>query len=425
MSPTLTRVALVVLLALAASNRRLAEVMRVTVRVDWVGAVAALGVGTALLLAGRRLARTPALWWFLAFVGAQALAAVLNAGVWPRGFRFLLIYGGALAYVVAVGLLIRDRATARFALGVMLAVAAAEAVLGVGTLLVRNTLALPSGTFNDLGQEYSYSRARGLLGEPNLFASFLLPPFAVALWRWPPEPRWRWPRALLVGVLAAALVCALTRVAWMAALGLVALWVWRLGPTRRQVGFVAGAVALTFVVLAATEWSMTGGDLRRGGIYRQTLWPFVTRGDSSVQGRIMEIETGRASILDRPIVGHGPGSSNRLEQFVAEGRVLRRRGWIANATVFVLHDSGALGLLALAGTLLAAALGAWRAARRLGDPVTRRDHEALAFGLVGVFLAWQSTHGLWQMYGYAAFGVLLAMHALPDGEAAAAAPPAP
>jgi O-antigen ligase len=410
-----------VLLALAASNKRLAEVARVSVRIDWLGSVVALALAVPLLIAGRRIPRSPALWWFLAFVGAQTLAALVNAGVWPRGFRFLVIYFCALAYVVALVLLIRDRATARFALGVLLVIAVAVSVLGIGTLFIRNILALPTGTFNDLGEESSYSRARGLLTEPNLFASFVLVPYAVALWRWPGEPRWRWPRALLVGVLTAALVCALTRVAWGLACILIVLWVWRMRPTRRQVGFVAACIVATFVVLLATEWPMTGGDLRRGGVYRQILKPAVSLGDSAVEGRIMEIETGTASIVKQPLIGHGPGSSNRLEQYVSEWQILRRRGWIANGTVFVLHDSGVIGLLALAGTVVAAALGARAAAPRFGDPATRHDHEAVAIGLAAVLVAWQSTHGLWQMYGYVAFGLLLALQALADREAASVA----
>jgi hypothetical protein len=414
---TATRIALVALLALAASNRRLAEVARVSVRVDWLGGGLALALLAPLLVAGRRLPRSAALSWFAAFVGAQALAALVNAGVWPRGFRFLVIYLCALAYVAALVLLIRDRVTARFAVGALLAIAAAESVLGVGTLLAKNVLALPSGTFNDLGDEAPYHRARGLLTEPNLFASFLLPSYAVALWRWPAEARWRWPRALLVAALTAALVCALTRVAWALALGLVLLWIWRRGPARRQAGFVAGTVLVSFVVLLATEWPMTGGDLRQGGVYRQTVKPVLERGDSAVEGRIMEIETGTAAILQRPLLGHGPGSSNRLEQRVSEFEVLRRRGWIANATVFILHDAGVVGLLALLGTVAAAALGARAAVRRLEDPATRADNEALALGLGAVLVAWQSTHGLWQMYGYAAFGLLVAIQALPGREA--------
>jgi O-antigen ligase len=415
-SPVVARAALVVVLVLATSNRRLLAIDHVALRVDWVGAAAALLAIVLALLARRRIPMSAPLAWFAAFVGVQALAAVLNAGAWPRGLRFLAIYVFALVYVLAVLALVQDRATARFALTALVAIVAAEAAVSVAALLVRNALGIPGGGWSP-GAPFQYDRARGLMTEPNLFASLALVPYAVALWRWGGEGRRSRIHAVIVGALTAALVCALTRVAWAIAVALVAVWARRVGPARRQVAFVAATAGLTFVVLTATEALMTEGHLARGGVYRQTAFALVKRRDSAIEGRLIELRTGFASFLERPWLGHGPGSSNLLEQRSDTGRLLRKRGWIANGAMFVLHDTGLLGLAVAAGAVAATALASRAASRRLRDPAARRDHEALAFGLAGVVLAWQSTHGLWQMYGYVELGLLLAVHAIARREA--------
>ncbi len=77
-----------------------------------------------------------------------------------------------------------------------------------------------------------------------------------------------------------------------------------------------------------------------------------------------------------------------------------------------LHDVGVVGLLAAAPTVIATALACRPHGARARDPADRADHEALALGLAGVVGAWQATHGFWQMYGYMAFGLLLALHAV-------------
>ncbi len=423
-TPLLPRAALVAVIAMATANRRLFDIGRLTFRVDWLGTALAVAVVVALLIAGRRIPRSAALAWFAAFVAVHGLSAWLNAGTWPRGYRFLVVYLCALAYVLAMVLLVQDRATARFAVGAFVLIVAAESLVGVGTLLVLNALALPSGAFLETGYQLPYHRARAFMSEPNLFASLLLAPFAIALWRFRGEGRRaRW-QGLLVAALTAGVVAGLTRIVWMLAAALVALWVWRVRPGRGKVAVVAAAAAATLVAVLVTELSMTDGDLSRGAVYRQTLRPAVLGRDAAVAGRVMELETGLASFLEQPLIGHGPGSTNRLEQYVAGGTIRRWRGWVANGTVFVLHDVGVVGLAALAGTVVATALACRRTAQALRDPADRADHGALALGLAGVLVAWQATHGFWQMYGYMAFGLLLALHAVARREAAAALPSA-
>jgi O-antigen ligase len=185
---------------------------------------------------------------------------------------------------------------------------------------------VPSGVFNDLGVEYSYRRAAGLMTEPNPFGSLALGPFAVALWRWGRAPGFAWPRALLAGALAVGLVCALTRVVWLLALGLGAPWCWRLRPGRAKGAFVAATVAATLGAVLVSELPMTRGDLTRGAVYRQTWKPAATGADTAVAGRLMELETGLAAVCGRPLLGHGPRAVNRLEQWVIPGQVRRWRG---------------------------------------------------------------------------------------------------
>jgi hypothetical protein len=89
--------------------------------------------------------------------------------------------------------------------------------------------------------------------------------------------------------------------------------------------------------------------------------------------------------------------------------------------LFVLHDSGLVGLVLFASALGAAAHQWWRAKGMLGEEDAELDHEALGVGLAATLLAWQGTHGLWQMYGYLFLGLVLASSDLAGGPRTAGA----
>jgi hypothetical protein len=421
-SPRIERAALVVLVLVAFSNRRFMEVAGVWLRADWVGAALALAIVVGLLRQGRRPPWSAALGGLAAFVLAQLVAAVWNRATWPSGLKFGTVYVFAVFYVLAMLLLVRDRATARFALTVVLVVAVVEAAMSAAAVWVSNLLDVGGGLLTSYRDPEGWIKARGFMNEGNIFASLLLVPLALSLWRWGRPVVWSWPPALAAGVLSGTMVFTLTRSAWATSLLIALAWIARVRPSRRQIGFVAVSIAVAGCLLAVSEAARSGDPSRTSGLYRQLVRPFVFRRDPAVRGRMIELRTGYRSYRRQPWIGHGPGSSNAVEQVVA-GR-MRRQGWIANGAMFVLHDAGRIGLVALVALVVAAAVASRRAAARFGDPAVRRDHEALALGLGGVLLCWQSTNGFWAMYGYLYLGLLLAMHALSREQAAAPAPPA-
>jgi O-antigen ligase len=124
-------------------------------------------------------------------------------------------------------------------------------------------------------------------------------------------------------------------------------------------------------------------------------------------GRLAITEATVRSWRLRPLLGQGAGSTNGLTVISDSGAVFKKP-WNGNITLFVLHDSGLVGLAALAALLAVTAAAGGRAVRR-----DRRAGEGsptgplLAAGLALLF-AYQFTHGLWLMYPYVYLGLLAA-----------------
>jgi O-antigen ligase len=269
-------------------------------------------------------------------------------------------------------------------------------------------------------------RARGAMSEPNLFGSLLLVPFAVALWRWigPPHVAKRPGAAALA--LSVGLVFAATRAAWVAAL--VVAW---LSPLRRrmrgrQLRQLALGAAAAAGLLLASDLVLRQGSLRATSLYDRLVPGEGTGFDGPLDVRLAELRAGLSSWRESPWFGHGAGSGKMLTQYVHGRRwtFVRTEPWISNGILFILHDSGLVGLALF--VVAAGAVGRqwWRARAQMGDLDARIDHEALGAGLAAVLLAWQATHGLWQMYGYLYLGLLLAMSrfAKHEGATISAAP---
>src|SRR5262249_33192742 len=119
---------------------------------------------------------------------------------------------------------------------------------------------------------------------------------------------------------------------------------------------------------------------------------------------------GVVSTTQNVLLGHGAGSVNRLSiVFPVAGWV--HRIWNGNVVMFVLHDSGVLGLgalLSLVGVIV------WRCRRARGRGTETEDEASrllvplLASGAALCF-AYQFTHGLWLMYPYVFLGLLTAV----------------
>jgi hypothetical protein len=405
-STTLERVALGALLLLATSNQPLGKVAGLTVRPDLVGGVLAIVVVLLALLARRRLPADPALFAFGGFVVFQLVSSVANRDAWPQGVKFSVIYVLALASIGAVLILVRDVKTARWMLNVVVVLAVAEATVAVVKVLAANLAGIPPpGPV----RARSFPRAEGAMSEANLFSSLLLVPFSVALWRWgaAERPARRLGAAGLA--LGAALVFALTRATWLAAIAVVYLSPLRRPPARARLRCLLTGVAVAFGLILGSDLLLRQGALGRTGLYDRLVTGVATGFDEPLVTRREEIRTSLASWRERPWVGHGAGSAKALKQYFSDPRYPRPHPWLSNGLLFVLHDSGLVGLILFASAVGAASIRWWRARGRLGDPAAELDHEALGVGLAAVLLAWQVTHGLWQMYGYQHLGLLLAL----------------
>jgi len=140
-------------------------------------------------------------------------------------------------------------------------------------------------------------------------------------------------------------------------------------------------------------------------IWSRLVEPVKTGLDWNMMGRLAVGRVTIASWLLRPMLGHGAGSINRLSTVLPTGRQVQKI-WNGNLVLFVLHDSGLLGLAALLGLAVAVcrqgvgaiSLGADRAIPSLAVPL-------LAVGGALCF-AYQFTHGLWVMYPYVYLGLL-------------------
>jgi O-antigen ligase len=422
LSRALERVALGALVFLATSNRPLGRVAGLTLRPDWASGALAVLIVLLALLARRRLPLSPALLGFGGFVAFQLFSSVANRGAWPEGVKFSLIYILALAYLCATLILVRDADTAHWVLSLVLVLAVVEASVSVLAVLSSNLIGVPSpGPM----LPRVFPRAEGAMSEANLFSSFLLVPFSVALWRWSARPRPAKLQGAACLALTAGLIFGLTRAAWIASLAVGWLSPLRLRPARVRVCVLLASAAVATGLLLGSDLVLRHGRLERTGLYDRLATGVLTGFDEPLDTRRTEMRASVASWRTSPWVGHGAGSANTLIQ--DPGNRWRRptKPWISNVFLFVLHDAGLVGLVLFLSTLGAAAYQWWRARGGFGDRTAALDHEALGIGLGAVLLAWQTTHGLWQMYGYLYLGLLLALSRLASPSPARAAPGTP
>jgi hypothetical protein len=408
----------------------LGTVSGLTITGDRILGLAALAALAALAVAGR-LHWTKVHTALALFVGAQALTTAINAQIWTQGPKFVTVYLLGFACFALTAECARGLDGRRWLTGGWIGVAAALSVVGTVSAVLSNVYQRPfwgSGGAQPLFQDTDYERilygARATFNEWNLFSSFLLVAFSMALWAWRRDAARHWRRAVLLVAMVFGLVNGITRAAWLSMLAIIALWWWKRCPRSRQAvapcATLAGALGAALLVQA----------LSLGAI---PIWARLFEHPSNLTHRVVINSVTVDSWLERPVsepealyaaaeravsegpgflgtaqnvlLGHGAGSVNRLSiVFPIAGRV--NRIWNGNVVLFVLHDSGMLGLAALLGVVVVVVWRARRVIARGADEETSLLIVPLLASGAALCFAYQFTHGLWLMYPYVYLGLL-------------------
>lgn len=158
-------------------------------------------------------------------------------------------------------------------------------------------------------------------------------------------------------------------------------------------------LALAFLLQAA----VLGGT---SPLWFRVVEPIKAGYDVNMQGRLVISRATIPSWLTRPLGGHGAGSSNQLPALFPGSEM--ERIWNSNLVLFVLHDSGLLGLAAL----LSLGGVVWRRGARAIRREAHGTTSSLAVPLLAVggalCFTYQFAHGLWLMYPYVYLGLLTA-----------------
>jgi O-antigen ligase len=378
----------------------------ITLTGDRLLGLAALGVFARLGAAGR-LHWTPVHSALGAFVSTQVVATALNAAAWPQGLKFVTVYLlGFACFCVAAELARNAEGQRRFATW-WIAVGAGLGLMGM-ILAIRANLTQQLVWGSGLAQRHLIApenqrlvfAGQATFGEWNLFSSFLLIPFALALWPGQPSAGSRatpW-RTLSMAALVFGLAFGFTRAVWLSMAGLIGLW-WRLRrPRWRQLAALASMLALAFLLQGGVQAVALGTSYRA----LATVDPVKMRYNSNLRDRLAISNATIESWLRRPLLGHGAGSINQLSAVLPK-RARIEKIWNGNFVLFVLHDSGLCGLAALLGFAVTVCRRGARAVRRAATPSLAVP--LLAVGAALCF-AYQFTHGLWLMYPYVYLGLL-------------------
>lgn len=333
------------------------------------------------------------------FVGAQILTTLLSAGTWPQGPKFVTIYVlgfacFALAAECARGADGQQRmASAWIAVAVVVSVAGTM-LANLSNVYQRRLWGTEQAQilFTDSPERLLLFGPQVTLLEWNLFSSFLLVPFTLSLWLWPRDGGAQRGRVAALAAMVFGIVTGITRAVWLSAAALVALWTWTKRPRPSQLATLSLMVVAALLVQALC--------LGVPPVLQRSLQV------STVAGRMTINRATIDSWLERPVLGNGAGSVNRLPVTTRDGRPMKV--WTGNMVLFVLHDSGGPGLATLLALGVVVGRRAWRALRRNAHtPTPSLVVPLLATGAALAF-AYQFTHALWLMYPYVYLGFLTA-----------------
>jgi len=328
---------------------------------------AALTVLLWQLPGGPRWARTPvdvpALGWIVALAIASFFAVDPSAS-WPRVLKgFLLVLVPVSAYQA------REERAARHAVAILLVSAGAAAVFALARFALH-------------GPEFP-NRVRGAVGHPLTYGgqAMLLGTLAAAI-AIRCRGRWRWGALLALGVLLPALAGTYTRSAWI---GFIAALAVILALTRaRWLAALGGGVASLAVVLP--------------GAYRARAFSIFDPQNPWNRERVHMWEPGLRMLRDHPWTGVGLQDLHPLyERYKSPGAV-EPAGHLHSVYVHVAATMGIVGLLALVflawGLLRAASRGIRRYRRspeegaRFGAAISLGVTAALVGFLVSGLMEW-------------------------------------
>jgi O-antigen ligase len=365
-----------------------------------------VAVGALVALALRRRLRWTGVHVALGvFLATQVFTSILNMKERPQGLKFSAIYLLGFACFALAAECTRRQADRRLSVGGWIVLGGIVSAVGtLATVMSQRSQKLLWGSnlaeelaSPDGGRIWVFA-ARGTFSEHNLFSSFLLVSFALGLWLW---CRDRGRRRLWViasiGAIVFGLVFGLTRAAWLSSAAMVVVW-WR---TKRPGWPRLATIGLLFAVAFSLQAAVIGSS----PLVFRVLRPVLRAEDFNLRGRALVNWATLASWQKRPLLGYGAGSANDLLVALQDG-TLSPKPWTANLVLFVLNDSGLLGLGALAAFLTVLGFKGWRAARRgAGIKMPPVSLPLLASGAALLF-AYQFTHALWLMYPYVYLGLL-------------------
>ncbi len=370
-----------------------------------LGLAAVMAVAAIALRGGLRW--TPVHAALALFAGIQMLTSILAMSAWPQGPKFATVYVLGFACFALTAACAGGAAGARQGARLWITVGAVLGVVGAFIGVLANLWRSPiwgSGVAEVLAAATSRRdifAAKVTFQEWNLYSSFLVVAFALALWSWRSEVGGdlrRWAGLLSVGGIVQGLVFGLTRAAWVDMAALAALWLWARRPPWRRVAALVLLVAFGFLVQAFV--------IGASPLYPRILRPLSIGWDHNIAVRVAINSRTIESWRERPILGKGAGSTKNVE--VRWFGALLQDVWNGNIVLFVLHDSGLLGLAAFVALLAVVARAGQRALRRGPDDATRSVLVPLLAVGVALLFAYQFTHALWMMYPYVYLGLLTA-----------------
>ena len=401
---------LVLLILAATCSAPLVRAVGVTVTGDRIlGVVALLAVGIVTLRG--QLHWTSVHSALAAFTGIQVLTSVLAASSWPPGPKFSMMYVLGFGCFALTAECARGREGVQRAAQLWIAIGAVWGLAGTFLSVLANVWQTtmwgtgPSG-FLEIQQNVHVRPFAAMVtfNEWNLYSSFLLVAFALSLWTWRPDAadrRLGWGNGwVAVSGIALGLVFGLTRAAWISMAGLGIFWLWACRPTRRQIGAL-GLIVVSGLVLQAM--AMGGSPL-----YYRIIKPVEAGKDTNMIGRFIISEATVKSSFGAAILGRGAGSTNALELSNPTLLAPNVKPWNGNLVLFLLHDSGMIGLASFVGLVTVVGVKARDALRTAEQGALRSVLVALLAAGITLLFAYQFTHGLWLMYPYVYLGLVAA-----------------
>jgi putative inorganic carbon (HCO3(-)) transporter len=378
-----------------------------------------LPFGYHLVLRREAVVATPALFFVLAYLGAQLLSTVFSVDVESSVNEIGVFLVEGLVLYVLVSNVLRTPAAIRQAVWVLLIAGALMGSISVwqeftgsysndlGGLAQINSAGFNVGTT----EKVLRPRLAGPVGEQNRYAQILIVLVPLGFFRILGErrPSLRATAAVLTLLITAGLLLTFSRGAFVALVGLTVL-----------------AAAMRYVRIRDIAIALVVGVAAMGVIAPS----FITRIDSlvgvaeffgdttpdpdgAILGRLTSNLAALNAFTDHPIVGVGPGQYSRaLSNQYANELDLRHFTGTRRAHNLYLEtaaDLGVIGLSAFLGIAAATLLGLWRVRRRwlgkrplLADLATSMWFSVIAYLATAVFLHLSYERYLWVLLALAA-----------------------